>query len=327
MNEILSDFQTRLLTILQDPLPICRRPFARLAETLGSTEDEVLNETIALKTAGWIRRFRGQIHYRALGRTAVLVTAAVPEDNLPAVGQAVSELAGVSHNYIRRHRFNLWFTLQEATPDDIDRRLAELSDRTGVVFHSLPALRLFKLDVRFDRVDPPGDGGEYQEFVDLQKPVLVPSLSPAQQTLLSAVQNELPLTHRPFDALGDDPKVVLSTLQSLQSLGVLRRISAVVDYVRLGYTANALFAASIPDDKIIPAGLDLVRCPLVSHCYHRRPFPELGHTLFAMLHARSAMAMSDAVKSFVARWHPADHALLETVAELKKRPVEYRPQP
>lgn len=46
-----------------------------------------------------------------------------------------------------------------------------------------------------------------------------------------------------------------------------------------------------------------------------------------MFHARSAAAIAGAVESFVARWQPADHALLETLAELKKQPVEYRPKP
>ena len=110
---------------------------------LGSTESDVLerDRSPSSPPAG-SAAFAGQINYRALGRTAVLVTADVPDDKLAAVGQLVSGLPGVSHNYIRRHRFNLWFTLQGTSEGDIDRQLAELSGQTGVVFHPLPALRL-----------------------------------------------------------------------------------------------------------------------------------------------------------------------------------------
>ncbi len=322
-SESLDDFQKRLLTILQNPLPICRRPFRRLAEILRSDESAVLEETIAFKSAGWIRRFRGQINYRALGRTAVLVAACVPEDRLHAVGRAICQRPDVSHNYVRRHRFNLWFTLQGTSESDIDRQLADLSFQTDVVFHSLPALRWFKLDVRFPLIDSPELKSEATECLDLES-TTTGTLSCLQQTVLTAVQRELPLVVRPFDSLADvDPEIVIKTLNSLQSLGVLRRISAVVDYRRLGFVANTMFAASVPDDQIVPAGLDLARCPWVSHCYHRRLLPELGYNLFAMLHARTASEISHAVKSFAAKWNLSDYALLDTVAELKKQPVMY----
>lgn len=324
MTEPLSEFQKRLLTVLQDPLPLCRRPFERLGEILGSTESAVLGEVVALKSAGWIRRFRGQINYRALGRTAVLVTAEVPDDKLAAVGQLVSRLPGVSHNYTRRHRFNLWFTLQGTSEADINRQLVDLSGQTGVAFHSLPALRLFKLDVRFNLSDSPTLPVEPSELLDLNSPVTTVTLSPVQKTILTAIQQELPLVEQPFDRLAQvDPEQALKTLQSLQSLGVLRRISAVVDYLRLGFIANAMFAAKIPDEQIVAAGTDLACCPLVSHCYHRRPFPELGCNLFAMFHARSASAIQEAVESYAARWKPTPYLLLDTVAELKKLPVSH----
>jgi DNA-binding Lrp family transcriptional regulator len=324
MNESLNEFQKRLLTILQNPFPICRRPFQRLGEILRSDESTVLKETIALKSAGWIRRFRGQINYRALGRTAVLVTACVPEDRLNEVGQAINCLPDVSHNYVRRHRFNLWFTLQGSSESDIDRKLDDLSRCTGVTFHSLPAFRLFKLDVRFPLVDSEESITETPECLDVQFPTTAVQLSSLQQVVLTSVQRELSLIIQPFDSLADrDPEQTIQTLQSLQSLGVLRRISAVMDYRRLGFIANTMFGAVLPENKIIPAGLDLAGCPLVSHCYHRRPIPEWGYNLFAMFHARTTAEVTNAAKSFAGRWKVADYALLDTIAELKKQPVIY----
>ncbi|MEN6333032.1 MAG: radical SAM protein, partial [Phycisphaerales bacterium] len=146
----LTDLQKRLCNRLQDGLPFCPRPFAEIAEALDSTEAEVLERTRAMKESGVIRRLSAVINPRALGMASTLVTAHVPADRIDAVAAAVNALAGVSHNYLREHRYNLWFTLQESSVDRIAETLAGLRGQFGVEFHSLPVTQVFKLDVRFD---------------------------------------------------------------------------------------------------------------------------------------------------------------------------------
>ena len=87
---------------------------------------------------------------RALRRNGAVVRVKTLEDGVAAV----NALAGVSHNYLRQHRFNMWFTLQETSPTQVQATLGELGSKFGIEFHSLPVTRIFKLDVRFEAVDP-----------------------------------------------------------------------------------------------------------------------------------------------------------------------------
>ena len=145
----MTPFQGLLLDFLQEGIEIVSRPFEALANRLSVCESEVLTQTHYLKEEGIIRRFRGQINYRALGRVATLVTAQTPPDRLDETARAINDLPGVSHNYLRDHNYNLWFTLQDSSMERIDSILSDLSKRLGVEFRSLPAERVFKLDVRF----------------------------------------------------------------------------------------------------------------------------------------------------------------------------------
>ena len=142
MSFRLTKFQKRLCNVLQNGLPICSEPFADLAKSLDSDEETVLREIAELKNAGVIRRIGAVINYRALGRTSTLVAAHIPESNLQEVTEAVNSLDDVSHNYLRSHYYNLWFTLQAQTAEQIEVMLSNLSARFGVKFHSLPVQRV-----------------------------------------------------------------------------------------------------------------------------------------------------------------------------------------
>lgn len=72
-----------------------------------------------------------------------LVAAHIEQDNLSAVADAVNLLPGVSHNYLRNHYYNLWFTLKSS---NIGETLNDLSQRFGILFLSFPATARHKLD-------------------------------------------------------------------------------------------------------------------------------------------------------------------------------------
>lgn len=319
----LTSFQCAVLRAIQDPLPLCDRPFELLAATLGTTEGLLLDEICRLKSDGLIRRFRSQIRYRALGRTAVLAAAAVPEERLEQTAAVVSDLATVSHNYQRDARLNLWFTLQGASMADIDAVLKRLGQSTDLPFYSFPAVRVYKLDVRFDPAGPGADWFEPGPLKTSSVAIEPACLTPDEKRAIEIIQREIPLVCRPFDALlnttGEGAAVAL--LQSLADKGVLSKIAAVVHYARLGYTANAMLAAVVDADHIDAVGGTLARIPAVTHCYYRRPCPDWPYTLYAMIHADRM----DRITSFTHRFCEAsgidDCQLLPSVREFKKKPV------
>lgn len=325
-----SPFQQSVLSVVQDPLPLCDRPFQELAATLHTTEDALLGEIRRLKTAGFIRRFRPQLNYRALGRTAVLAAAEVPEDRLEKTAAAVSTLSGVSHNYQRDARFNLWFTLQGTSTEEIEARLDRLRQSTGLPFYSFAAEVVYKLNVRFD---PAGPGPDWFLPVVSSSGFSLPNhhaeacttnaLTCDEKQAVEAIQQELPLVARPFDELlktagGASP---VSLLQSLSDKGVLNKVAAVLDYTRLGYTANAMFCAVVDPSRIDAIGRELARIPAVTHCYRRRTCADWPYALYAMLHADTLDRIDAFVRTFAAEWSIIDYRLLPTVREFKKSPV------
>lgn len=328
MSLRLTKFHKQLCNALQDGLPICSRPFAEIARALDSDEKTVLQQTSELQRAGVIRRIRALINYRALGKISTLVAAHVPQENVPQVTEAVNSLEGVSHNYLRDHFYNLWFTLQAQTTEQIEVTLSNLSDRFGIDFHSLPVKRSFKLDVRFDAMEAgPGDGLDFYVPKGQTHQPASATLDAREKLILSKLQEDLAIVSEPFAylcgrALG--PNEVLGIITELVDKGVIRRVAAVVDHRKLGFVANVLFVSEVPKDRIVEAGEKLARFGTVSHCYERGTFENWPFNLFAMVHSRSMAQIQHTIDEFVEAEEIDSFALLPTTAELKKRPVRYQ---
>lgn len=320
---LLTKFQKQLCNILQDGLPLSPNPFDKIAASLNAPTETVLREIKTLQNSGLIRRIAPLINYRALGLTATLVAAHIPENKIPLVAEAVNLINHVSHNYLRAHYYNLWFTLIAPSKTKIDHTLANLSADCDCTFHSLPALRTFKLNVRFDA---DSDGRRLMQNnakIPQTNPV---NLSENEKLVLSKLQTGLKPVQHPFKPLAADglsEQDVLKIIRQLLKKGVIRRLAAIVDYRSLGFTANALFVAEVPEKNILDAGRNLAAIPLVSHCYQRATFENWPYNLFAMLHSRSLDQIKDAVSRFTQSQNITASDLLPSVKELKKIPVKY----
>jgi len=272
---------------------------------------------------GLIRRISAVLNYAALGRVSTLVTAQVGEELLAEVIEAVNSLENVSHNYLRKHRFNLWFTLGGASRDEIDVELTKLTERFDIDFHSLPVVDVFKLDVRFDAE---GRGELLNDDVCRIPQVKPVKLKDNEKRILSQLQGELEITARPFDYLRKDKLTedeVIGIISGLSAKGVIRRIGAIVDYRRLGFVANVLFACEVSEDSIESAGQHLARFKAVSHCYQRRVFTGWDYNLFAMMHGASMGDIQRVIDKFREADRITSFEILPTVKELKKSAVQY----
>jgi len=242
----LTKLQKQLSSVLQDGLPICRRPFDDIARFIGTTEQTVLRQTAKLKAAGLIRRLAALINYRTLGLSSTLVAAHIPEESLPEVTAAVNSLENVSHNYLRTHHYNLWFTLQTSSLEEADITLANLSARFGLDFHSLPVVHIFKLDVRFD----PDNQNELLDSAPQVPTSEIVHLNDTEKLLLAKLQNDLQVIAKPFDFLcGKDLAIedILRILNRLTDKGVIRRIAAAFDHHKLGPGPKNRFVRAAPD--------------------------------------------------------------------------------
>lgn len=147
---MLTDFDKKLLNILQTDLPVARRPFQVLAERLQCQEETVLERLLYLKTHGYLRRVGAFFDSHKLGYVSTLVAVKVEPAYMEAVAIAVNAYAGVTHNYEREGEYNLWFALISSSLQAEEEILAHIRSLPGVQeVLSLPATEKFKVSVQF----------------------------------------------------------------------------------------------------------------------------------------------------------------------------------
>ncbi len=150
MTQPLNDLDRAILNEIQSQFPLVSRPYAEVARRVGASEAEVLGRVQAMFDSGVIRRIGANFTSRKLGYTSTLVAARVPPEQLGKFVQAVNHYPGVTHNYLRRHHYNVWFTLISDSEARLQQILAEISRETGVEeILSLPARKIFKIKVDF----------------------------------------------------------------------------------------------------------------------------------------------------------------------------------
>ena len=148
-TEFLDDLDRAILNEIQSHFPIVSRPYAEVGSRVGASETEVLARVANLAAAGIIRRLGANFTSRKLGYTSTLCAARVPEEKLDHFVALVNRYPGVSHNYLRRHHYNVWFTLIAESTARLDEILKEISAASGVEVLSFPAQEVFKIKVDF----------------------------------------------------------------------------------------------------------------------------------------------------------------------------------
>lgn len=148
MHEI-DETDKRIINRIQSNFPISLRPYKVIADELDLEENDVIERIRALKDNGIIRRIGGNFGPEKLGFFSTLCAAKVPEDKLTEFAACVNAYPGVTHNYIREHDYNVWFTFISPSREEIEANLNEIYDKTGVAALNLPATHVFKISAKF----------------------------------------------------------------------------------------------------------------------------------------------------------------------------------
>lgn len=146
----MADLTARLLEAAQQGLPMVPRPFAALAEELGATEDEVLATLTQLQDEGVIREVSAFLDPRRLGYRSTLACMTVPPARVEEVAAVLAAMPEVTHNYLRDHEYNMWFTVIAPSAAAVQGLVDGIAARTGCgPIHNLPAETMFKIRVVF----------------------------------------------------------------------------------------------------------------------------------------------------------------------------------
>lgn len=286
-----SSLEMRLLNDYQHDFPLCATPFARLAESLGSSEAEVLNTLARLQTQGTVSRVGAVVRPRSIG-ASTLAALAVPEGRLDEVAEMVSNYEEVNHNYQREHRFNLWFVAAATDEVSLQRVLKEIETRSACPLLVLPLEEDYHIDLGFDMTGTRGKrAGLMMTAGNPHADGVTPTYKPSSRELavVSLAGAGLPLVSRPFavagETLGLTENEVIADLQRLIAEGIIKRMGVVVRHHELGYRANAMVVWDIADDAVSELGRCLGKLEFVTLCYRRpRRLPAWRYNLFCMIH-------------------------------------------
>lgn len=143
----------KLLLSLQEGMPISAYPYRSLAEELGLSEDEVINRVRQLKRRGLLKRVGLSLNTQKLGLASTLVACRIPKKEIARVKQLINACGNITHNYLRKHRLNMWFTVSAASERKLNDTVMMLKKKmTAKEMVSLPTQKVFKLRFRLHAV-------------------------------------------------------------------------------------------------------------------------------------------------------------------------------
>jgi DNA-binding Lrp family transcriptional regulator len=289
----LDELDKRLLNLMQGSFPIATRPYQHVAAKAGVGEDEVIARVQHLLEQRIIRQVTPIFDTRALGYSSMLVAARVDPDNPWRAATVINEHPGVSHNYLRNHDFNIWFTIatEPDSPLGLDRTLEVLGEIAGAdSIRQLPTLQLFKI-----RMDLEMEGGTdaLAKAVEVAPPAETERQPYDEQDIavIRALQGDLPVIPEPFapaaEALGIGQDQLLDHLERMQERRLLRRVAAILFHRRAGFSANGMGVWNVPEERVMELGPQMAAFRGISHCYQRPTYKDWPYSIFTMAHGRS----------------------------------------
>jgi len=320
----------RLLNIIQASFPLVEEPYREVGERLGISEEEVIDRIGRLKKRGVIREISAIFDTRRLGYQSCLVAMRLPRERLNKGALKINEHPGVSHNYARRGPFNLWFTLAVPPSEGLKDTVERMAKGVGAeAYHILPALRLFKIGINFNMVEGRVDSLSPSNCTDdaPEGQDKAEDLSELEVRAIRELQEDLPLTSRPFEGmarrLGITQQALFQLVHSFQERGIMRRFGAVLRHRKAGFKANALALWRVPQERSEEVGRAMASHPAVSHCYQRPDFPDLPYTLYTVLHGKSRRECQQVARELSRLTGVEDYLLLYSTKEYKKERVRY----
>jgi len=150
-NLDMDSIDRKILNLIQSDFPITSKPYLAIANKLNLSESEIISRLSYLKKCGIIRRIGGNFVPHKLGFVSTLCAAQVPEEKIDMFAQTVNQYPGVTHNYTRDNRFNVWFTFIAQSMEEIELNLDAIAEKTGVKnIINLPSTRVFKVKAHFN---------------------------------------------------------------------------------------------------------------------------------------------------------------------------------
>ena len=333
MAQELDDADRRLLDSLQGAIPLKARPFAEIGFECDLTEDDVLARVQRLKEDKIIRQISAIFDTRSLGYASSLVAAKVDPADLDHAVNVINAHPGVSHNYLRNHEFNLWYTIavSPASTQGLEGTVEKLHRDSGAMStRLLPTLKLFKIGVRFnlDNRSEPAKR-DHAGYSDAKRKAPNTQLTQEEIAFVQAMQRDLPLVPNPFEAIAENLGMKFDRLhdmhEAFRASGRMRRFAAVLHHRKAGFSANAMGVWAAPEDdtELHRLGKSMAGFQAVSHCYRRPTYSDWPYNLFTMVHGKTKDDCEQTLGAIADATGLTNRMALYSSREFKKVRVRY----
>jgi DNA-binding Lrp family transcriptional regulator len=323
----LDELDKDLLNEIQWRFPLVSMPFHELAKKFNIAPELVKEKLSTLKSAGVIRQQSAIFDTRKLGYKSSLVAMKVDSDKLVEVANIINEHPGVSHNYERKHNFNLWFTIATPPGTNVKTEVDIFSKLDGVQStRMLPTIQMFKIGVKLDMNE-----NKKQEIKPSEEKKKITHVdfvaSDEDKKYVRELQKDLEIIDKPFlksaEALGITEEQLFEKSRYYESIGVIRRFAAILRHRDVGFVANGMIVWKVPEERIDEVGAKLGAFPQVSHCYQRPSYPDWPYNVFSMIHCKSHDEAGNVAKTIQDQINVVEYTILFSEREFKKTRVQY----
>ena len=337
----------KLLAIIQDGFPLVERPYKALAEMLNVSEQEVFDEVEKMRASGVIRRIGGVYDSKKLGFISRLCAGKVPASSLDFSAEphsqtpmekfaaVVNDEPAITHNYIRSHEYNVWFTVIAENESAIQAVVDSVCAKTDLHdVHVLTATKKYKINTVMGK----GTNRHSEDRRAEESSNFLRTLSEADKFRIHIACDDIPHSLTPFKDWG----VACDELREDIDAKRMRRFGAILRHQDAGFPCNAMVCFRL-DEKRMTSGeselnemlaetrhsedrrdeesskiKSLAKKHFVSHCYERPSFKSFPYNLYAMMHAQTPEELNGYIKESVALLDNPEYVVLHSLKELKK---------
>ena len=136
MKAMLTETEKKISSLIQQDISLEQRPFKKIAERVGTSEERVLAAIRGLMTKGVIRKFGAILRHQKAGFSHnAMVIWAVPQERIEFAGRILASFKEVTHCYERTPpfagKYNV-FTMVHFGKGNQESVIQKLSQETGL---------------------------------------------------------------------------------------------------------------------------------------------------------------------------------------------------
>ena len=315
----------KILLRIQKNFPLVAKPFKEIAKELNTNEDEIIKIIQEQKDEKIIRQTSAIFDTKSLGYKSSLVAFEINEDKIDSAVEIINSHPGISHNYERNHKFNIWFTMacSPSSKLGLDKTieiLAKLTNANDYII--LPTLKLFKISVKLDTT-----GKEDKKEKVIKKEKIKIDMTPLHMDIVKLLQNDIEIKSEPFEDIINELNISYDKffviVDELLKSGIMRRFASILNHRRAGFNANAMVVWNIDEENGEEIGKVAASFSAVSHCYLRPKYKNWQYNLFTMIHGKTKEDTNAVIKEIENEITSKSHMPLYSSREFKKIRLKY----